>query len=252
MTSVPGSTSMSRASGPPSPEVLYSSIREYIEASDPRSSLSPACISSGAAREVVGIDQQPHGHLGDIESEEQLSTETMSELAHASDFRRGTAVPDTLHQVTCRCAMRPACASSARMGSPSSRRSDGVCKGVVMTKNTESRRALAVILGICGTLAAGIALVCFGKAGRVWKDWQLWGSSSWDDEAGLAIGVGLFFLGTWAVFMLAAIIVALLGARRRAGVLTAVLVPVLSATLNLVTAPVVMGQGGAQVTRSTS
>jgi len=37
------------------------------------------------------------------------------------------------------------------------------------------------------------------SSGLVWSDGHLWASSSWDDEADLAIGAGLLFLTVWAL-----------------------------------------------------
>lgn len=118
---------------------------------------------------------------------------------------------------------------------------------------TDSRFLTVVFLGFFGTMSAGISLACFGMAGLVWKDGQLWGSSSWDDEADLAIAMGLFFLAGWALQLLVAIIVALTGAcrargtSRRALLITAVAIPLISVALILIAAPIVMGQGGSQL-----
>lgn len=111
----------------------------------------------------------------------------------------------------------------------------------------------ALLCGVFGTIAAGVGLWCLGMSGLVWKDGQFWGSSSWSDESELAISVGAFFFGIWAILMLIAIVLALAGAHRAQGrerrslLVTASVVPLISIALILVTMPIFLDQGGAQL-----
>ena len=127
--------------------------------------------------------------------------------------------------------------------------------GATTTSGTtrDGRFVAVLLLGVFATIAAGIGLACFGMAGLIWKDGQLWGSSSWDDEADLAIGAGLFFLACWAVQLLVAITILIIEAcrvqnpDRRSFYVTAITMPLISVLVILVAAPFVMGQGGAQL-----
>lgn len=108
-----------------------------------------------------------------------------------------------------------------------------------------------LLCGVFGTISAGIGLLCLGMAGLVWSDGQFWGSSSWDDEADLAIAAGVFFFAVWAVLMLVAIILAVVGAHRGEGEeqrslrIMAAVVPLVSIVLILIVMPIVLGLGGA-------
>jgi Kef-type K+ transport system membrane component KefB len=111
----------------------------------------------------------------------------------------------------------------------------------------------ALLCGVFGTISAGAGLLCLGMAGLIWSDWQFWASSSWDDEADLGIAAGIFFLAVWAVMLLVAIVLAVVGARRAEGEerrslhIMAAVVPLVSVVLLLVVMPIVLGQGGAQL-----
>ncbi|MEU4015723.1 hypothetical protein AB0E56_10710 [Microbacterium sp. NPDC028030] len=121
------------------------------------------------------------------------------------------------------------------------------------TSRTGSQGLGALLCGIFGTISAGVGLLCLGMVGVIWSDWQFWASSSWDDEADLGITAGIFFFAVWAVLLLVAIILALVGARRAEGEerrslrTMAAIVPVVSIALILIVMPIVLGQGGAQL-----
>lgn len=65
--------------------------------------------------------------------------------------------------------------------------------------------------------------------------------------------MGAFFFAVWAVLMLVAIILSIVGARRAEGqerrshLITAAVVPLVSIALILLAATVLLGQGGAQL-----
>lgn len=121
------------------------------------------------------------------------------------------------------------------------------------TTGTGNHGLVALLCGVFGTISAGVGLLCFGLAGLVWSNGQFWASSSWDDEADLGIAAGIFFFAVWAVLMVVAVMLNLVGVRRaegqvrRSNLIMAAAMPILSIVLILIIMPIVLGQGGAQV-----